>query len=101
MLSRTREGGDSRLIEKRTLKSGRRVYRVRWREAGRGSPEHVRSFDRRDDAVRYETDLRRRKQLMPGPGEPSSRAGRSRMQAVLVSSMLDDAQRRCSVCGAH
>jgi integrase len=51
------------VIEKRTLKSGRRVYRVRWREAGRGSPEHVRSFDRRDDAVRYETDLRRRKQL--------------------------------------
>lgn len=51
------------MIEKRTLKSGRRVYRVRWREAGRGSPERVRSFDRREDAVRFETDVRRRKQL--------------------------------------
>jgi hypothetical protein len=51
------------VIEKRTLKNGRRVYRVRWREAGRGSHEHVRSFDRREDAVRFETDLRRRKQL--------------------------------------
>jgi integrase len=51
------------VIEKRTLKNGRRVYRVRWREAGRGSREHVRSFDRREDAVRFETDVRRRKQL--------------------------------------
>jgi integrase len=51
------------VIEKRTLKSGRPAYRVRWREAGRGSREHVRSFDRREDAVRFETDLRRRKQL--------------------------------------
>ena len=51
------------MIEKRTLKNGRRVYRVRWRDAGRGSSEHVRSFDRREDAVRFETDIRRRKQL--------------------------------------
>jgi integrase len=51
------------VIEKRTLKNGRRVYRVRWRDAGRGSPEHVRSFDRHEDAVRFETDIRRRKQL--------------------------------------
>lgn len=51
------------MIEKRTLKNGRRVYRVRWRDAGRGSREHVRSFDRREDAVRFETDIRRRKQL--------------------------------------
>jgi integrase len=51
------------VIEKRTLKSGRRVYRVRWRDAGRGSREHVRSFDRHEDAVRFETDIRRRKQL--------------------------------------
>src|SRR5215831_18101457 len=63
MLSRTRRGGDPRVIEKRTLKNGRPAYRVRWREAGRGSREHVRSFDRREDAVRFETDLRRRKQL--------------------------------------
>lgn len=51
------------MIEKRTLKNGRRVYRVRWRDAGRGSPEHVRSFDRHEDAVRFDTDIRRRKQL--------------------------------------
>jgi hypothetical protein len=51
------------VIEKRTLKNGRRVYRVRWRDAGRGSREHVRSFDRHEDAVRFETDIRRRKQL--------------------------------------
>ena len=51
------------MIEKRTLKNGRRVYRVRWREAGRGSREHMRSFDRREDAVRFETEMRRRKQL--------------------------------------
>ena len=51
------------MIEKRTLKNGRRSYRVRWRDAGRGSREHVRSFDRHEDAVRFETDIRRRKQL--------------------------------------
>jgi integrase len=51
------------VIEKRTLKNGRRAYRVRWRDAGRGSREHVRSFDRHEDAVRFETDNRRRKQL--------------------------------------
>ena len=51
------------MIEKRTLANGRRVYRVRWRDGGRGSHEHVRSFDRHEDAVRFETDIRRRKQL--------------------------------------
>jgi integrase len=51
------------VIEKRTLKNGRRAYRVRWREAGRGSPERMRSFDRHEDAVRFETEIRRRKQL--------------------------------------
>ena len=45
------------MIEKRKLKNGRRAYRVRWREAGRGSREHVRSFDRHEDAVRFETGL--------------------------------------------
>jgi integrase len=52
-----------RVIEKRTLKNGRRSYRVRWREAGRGSKAHTRSFDRYEDAVRFETETRRRKQL--------------------------------------
>ena len=51
------------MIEKRTLKNGRRAYRVRWREASRGSPERMRSFDRHEDAVRFETEMRRRKQL--------------------------------------
>ena len=51
------------MIEKRTLANGRRVYRVRWRDGGRGSHEHARSFDRHEDAVRFETDIRRRKQL--------------------------------------
>src|ERR1700722_19352902 len=59
----TLKGGDPRVIEKRTLKNGRNVYRVRWRDAGRGSGEHVRSFDRQKDAVTFETDIRRRKQL--------------------------------------
>jgi integrase len=51
------------LIEKRKLKSGKSVYRVRWREAGRGSKERVRTFDRREDAARFETEMRRQKQL--------------------------------------
>ena len=51
------------MIEKRTLKNGRRAYRVRWHEAGRGSPERMRSFDRHEDAVRFETEMCRRKQL--------------------------------------
>lgn len=51
------------MIEKRKLKNGRHVYRVRWREGGRGSKEHVRAFDRKEDAERFETEIRRRKQL--------------------------------------
>lgn len=51
------------MIERRTLKNGRKVYRVRWREGGRGSRERVRVFDRREDAERFETEVRRRKQL--------------------------------------
>ncbi len=51
------------MIEKRTLKTGRKIYRVRWRPGGRGSTFHSRVFDRREDAERFETELRRRKQL--------------------------------------
>ena len=51
------------MIEKRKLKNGRTVYRVRWRIGGRGTREQVRSFDRRADAERFETEMRRRKQL--------------------------------------
>lgn len=51
------------MIEKRKLMNGRSVYRVRWRIGGRGTREQVRSFDRRADAERFETETRRRKQL--------------------------------------
>ena len=51
------------MIEKRTLKTGRKIYRVRWRPGGRGSTFHSRVFDRREDAERFETEVRRRKQL--------------------------------------
>ncbi len=51
------------MIEKRKLKSGRRVYRVRWREGGRGSRFNSRAFDRKEDADRFETEMRRQKQL--------------------------------------
>ncbi len=51
------------MIEKRTLDNGRRQYRVQWRDGGRGSRQHVKCFDRHEDAVRFETEIRRRKQL--------------------------------------
>jgi integrase len=51
------------VIEKRMLASGRKQFRVRWREGGRGSKERVKAFDRHEDAVRFDTDIRRRKQL--------------------------------------
>jgi integrase len=51
------------VIEKRMLSGGRKQYRVRWRDGGRGSKERVKVFDRHEDAVRFETDIRRRKQL--------------------------------------
>ena len=51
------------MIEKRTLDNGRKQYRVQWRDGGRGSRQHVKCFDRHEDAVRFETETRRRKQL--------------------------------------
>lgn len=51
------------MIEKRMLDNGRKQYRVQWRDGGRGSKQHVKCFDRHEDAVRFETDIRRRKQL--------------------------------------
>ncbi len=51
------------MIEKRMLSGGRKQFRVRWREGGRGSKERVKAFDRHEDAVRFDTDIRRRKQL--------------------------------------
>lgn len=52
-----------RVIEKRTLPNGRKQFRVQWRDGGRGTKQHVKCFDRREDADRFETEIRRRKQL--------------------------------------
>ncbi len=38
-------------------------WEVRWREGGRGSRRHSRTFDRKSDATNYEAWLRRRRQL--------------------------------------
>jgi integrase len=46
-------------VEKVTRKSGGTVWRVRWREAG---SNRARTFDRKSDATRFETDVRRRQQ---------------------------------------
>jgi integrase len=46
-------------IEKVTRKSGAVVWRVRWREADRN---RARTFDRKADAARFETEVRRRQQ---------------------------------------
>lgn len=46
-------------VEKVTRKSGAAVWRVRWRE---GARNRARTFDRKGDALRFETDVRRRQQ---------------------------------------
>jgi integrase len=50
------------------------VWRVRWREGGRGSRARTRTFDRKGDAVAFEDELRRRRRLgelglLPGSQE--------------------------------
>jgi integrase len=54
--------------------AGSVVWRVRWREGGRGSHARTRTFERKADAVAYEDELRRRRRLgelglMPGSQE--------------------------------
>jgi integrase len=49
-------------VERVTRASGRRVYRVRWREHGRN---RARTFDRRADAEAWDRDVKRRQQLGP------------------------------------
>ena len=39
------------------------VWRVRWRDGGRGSAERMRTFTRKADAQRFEDELRRRRRL--------------------------------------
>src|SRR6266511_3209493 len=46
-------------VEKVTRKSGALVWRVRWRE---GLRNRARTFDRKGDAMRFETEVRRRQQ---------------------------------------
>lgn len=46
-------------VEKVARKAGAVVWRVRWRE---GSTNRARTFDRKGDALRFETDVRRRQQ---------------------------------------
>jgi integrase len=53
---------------------GSLVWRVRWREGGRGSSARRRTFDRKCDAVAFEDELRRRRRLgelglLPGSQE--------------------------------
>jgi integrase len=50
------------------------VWRVRWREAGRGSRARTRTFERKADAVAFDDELRRRRRLgelglLPGSQE--------------------------------
>ncbi len=50
-------------IHRIVRKDGSVVWRVRWREGGRGSAERSRRFDRKADAQAFEDELRRRKRL--------------------------------------
>jgi integrase len=50
-------------VSRATARDGRTVYRVRWREGGRGSRQRSRDFARRRDADLFEADIKRRKQL--------------------------------------
>ena len=64
-------------VHRETLPSGRRVYRVRWRD---GDRNRSRSFDRRADAERFDADERRRQRMgAHAPAEPS----RDRLDAWL------------------
>jgi integrase len=58
----------------RIERGGSVVWRVRWREGGRGSRARTRTFERKADAVVYEDELRRRRRLgelglLPGSQE--------------------------------
>jgi len=58
----------------RIERNGSVVWRVRWREGGRGSRARTRTFGRKADAAAYEDELRRRRRLgelglMPGSQE--------------------------------
>jgi integrase len=50
-------------IQKRVLADRTVRWRVRWRQAGRGSRYRARTFDRKGDATRFAVELQRRQQL--------------------------------------
>jgi integrase len=54
-------------IDKEQGPDGRVVYKVRWRQGGRGSPHRARTFDIEDDAITFDRRLRRLKQT----GDPA------------------------------
>jgi integrase len=50
-------------IEKRVVADGSVRWRVRWRDAGRGSRKRVRTFDRKADAITFAAEAHRRRQF--------------------------------------
>ena len=46
-------------VTRRTLASGRHVWDVRWRGAGRGRRAQSKTFDRKRDADAFDADIRR------------------------------------------
>lgn len=60
---------------------GRIVYKVRWREGGRGSRNRARSFDQEDDAVTFDRRIRRLKQT----GDPAILADETTLRDYVYS----------------
>jgi integrase len=58
-------------VHRQERSDGSVVWRVRWREGGRGSRARARTFDRKGDAVAFDDELRRRRRL----GELGALAG--------------------------
>jgi len=50
--------------EERT-QGGAKRYKVKWRDGGRGTPSHSRTFTRRRDAEAWDAEVERRRQLGP------------------------------------
>ncbi len=67
-------------------------WQVRWREGGRGSRAHKRTFERKGDAERFEREVKRRKELgelaLWGAAEPQRPGARSRVVGEVRRSEL-------------
>jgi integrase len=73
---------------------GATVYRVRYREGGRGTPQRSRTFDSRDDALDFDRRVRRLKQT----GDPAFAADQVSLSAYVYDSWWpDDAERRLAL----